>query len=264
MNGTLRSLALVTLVALGAFAGTAVAASSPSLTASPSTPGETSTHTATLTVGDDATGSLNGFTVDYSNAGMNVSNVGTEDVVKVGIDRGDDASGDAVDVDVSDDLSKVQTSNNGKTLTLKFGGSYSLNSSDEVVVVVDNVENPSAGDYKVNLDINPQSSGGAADATMTIEESSSNEDTTTATDESTTDSSTETTDEDAASSDDTETEESTQEDSSEETTEASSDSSEESGDSSGEETSTDAPGFGVALTLVALLGAAFVAVRRRD
>ena len=253
MNATLRTLAVVALVVLGAFAGSAVAASDASLSASPASPGEASTHTATLTVGDDSAGSLNGFRLDYSDAGMNVSNVGVEDVVTVGIDRDDDSSGDTVDVDVSDDLDAVQHSNNGGTLTLKFGGSYSLNTSDEVVVVVENVQNPDAGDYAVTLDINPQSSGGEADATLSISEDTATS-TATATDtEAVTDSPTEST----------------------ESTEPTQTTTTEADDSGGNEmdatqttsasdTSADGPGFGVALTVLALLGAAFVAVRQRN
>ena len=238
MNGKFRTLALVALVAVGAFTGATAAASDASLSASPATPGETSTHTATLTVGNTSTGSLNGFRLDYSNAGMNVSNVGVEDVATVGIDRDDDADGAEIDEDVSDDLGSVQHSNNGETLTLKFGGSYSLNSGDEVVVVIDTVENPSAGDYQINLDINPQSSGGEADAALSISDSSDT---------------TETSSDDSTDSDD-----------SDSSGDNKMESTETEADSSGDEsTSTDGPGFGVALTVLALFGAALFAVRQR-
>jgi hypothetical protein len=93
MNSKLRTLALV---AAGAFAGAAAAASNASISASPATPGETSTHTATLTTGNDSTGSINGFQVDYSGSGIDVSNVGTGDVATVGIGENDDAQGTTV------------------------------------------------------------------------------------------------------------------------------------------------------------------------
>ena len=253
MNGTLRTLALVAVVAVGAFTGATAAASDASLSASPATAGETSTHTATLTVGNTSTGSLNGFTMDYSNAGTNVSNVGVEDVVTVGIDRDDDAAGDTVDEDVSDDLDSVQHSNNGETLTLKFGGSYSLETGDEVVVVVETVENPAAGDSQVNLDINPQSSGGEGDATLTISDAADTETTTETATETTVDDSDDTTDTESTDSEDTESSGGNEMQS----TDSEADSDEES-------TSTDGPGFGVALTVLALLGAAFVAVRQRN
>lgn len=250
MNGTLRTLALVAIVAVGAFTGATVAASDASITASPATPGETATHTATLTVGNTSTGSLNGFTLDYSNAGMNVSNVGVEDVVTVGIDRGDDNSGATIDEDVSSDLSSVQHSNNGKTLTLKFGGSFSLNAGDEVVVVVETVQNPSAGDYQIPLDINPQSSGGSGEATLTISDSTATATNTETTSETDTETAADSTDADSTESSGGNEMQSTETD-----TDTS---------SGGESTSTNGPGFGVALTVLALLGAAFVAVRQQN
>lgn len=164
-----RTVALVAALAMITTAGAAVAAQDGSLDASPATPGETSTHTATVTVGDDATGSLNGFAVDYSNAsGADVSDVGTGDVAKIGIDRDDDQSGDTVDTTVGDDLDAVQTSNDGRTVTFDLGGSYQLQSGDEVVVVFEDVRNPDAGEYDVGLDVNPQSSGGETSATLSV------------------------------------------------------------------------------------------------
>lgn len=226
MNAKLRTLALVALVAVGAFAGAAAAASNGSLTASPATPGETATHTATLTAGDETAGSVNGFRVDYSEAGVDVSNVGTGDVVTVGIDEGDDSQGATVDQEIADDLDSVTTSNNGETVTFQFGGSYDIDAGDEIVVVFENVQNGDAGEYEVPLDINPQSSGGEGTATLTLGDSAS-----TATEEP------------ADDADDDQTAEDTD-------------------GGNGGDTGASGPGFGVALTVLALLGAAFVATRR--
>jgi PGF-CTERM protein len=254
MNSKLRTLALVALVAVGSFAGAAAAASNASISASPATPGETSTHTATLTTGNDTTGSLNGFQVDYSGSGIDVSNVGTGDVATIGIDEGDDAEGTTVDQDVSDDLSAVSSSNNGETVTFKFGGSYELSAGDEVVVVFENVQNADAGEYEVTLDINPQSSGGSGTAMLTLEDDSllsTATPTATATDEpmdESTETATESSDDSTDTSDDSDSTDSS--DSDEQAVEDT-----ESTDASG-------PGFGVALTVLALLGAAFVATRR--
>ena len=228
MHDTFRTLILVTLVAVGAVAGSAAAASDASIDASPATPGESATHTVTLTVGSSATGSLNGFSVDYSDTGTDISNVGVENVLTVGIDRDDDSSGDTIDEDVSDDMESAQGSNNGETLTVQFGGSYELSEGDEIVVVFENVQNPEAGDHSVTLDINPQSSGGEAETSLSIGDSSSGA---TATD-----------------------------------TDSSGDNEMDStdGDGSGDGSNVSGPGFGAGLTVLALLGAAFVAVRRRD
>ncbi|MFB6221530.1 MAG: PGF-CTERM sorting domain-containing protein [Halolamina sp.] len=216
---------LVTLVAVGAVAGAAAAAANGSVSASPATPGETATHTITVTVGSSTTGSLNGLAIDYSGTGTDISNVGVENVRTVGIDRGDDTDGDSIDQDVSDDMESAQGSNDGETLTLQFGGSHDLNEGDEIVVVVEEVQNPEAGDYTVDLDINPQSTGGEASATLSIGDTASGS---TATD--------------SDSAGDTNTD--------------------SAGSDGGSEVS--GPGFGAGLTVLALLGGAFVATRRRN
>jgi PGF-CTERM protein len=249
---------LLALVVLSTVAGTALAASNGSISASPAEPSVTSTHTVTATVGTSATGSWNGFSVNYQNASANVSDVGQGDVVKIGIDRGDDASGTTIDVDVSDDLGDVQITNNGETLTVKLGGSYSLNESDEVVVVYEDAQNPEAGTYDIGLDVNPQSSGGQTVATLEI--GSDGSDSSTTTDETTTEDQMTTTDETTE----------------EETTDDGTTTDDESGDSmtsttdsggSGDDTTDDSgggvPGFGVGTAIAALLGAALLAHRRR-
>ena len=264
MNARVRTLALVALVAVGAFAGVAAAASNGSITASPATPDEASTHTATLTAGNDTTGSLNGFQVDYSGSGVDVSNVGTGDVLTVGIDEDDDAQGSTIDENVSDDLSSVSSSNNGETVTFSFGGSYTLDAGDEVVVVFENVTNAETGEYEVTLDINPQSSGGEGAATLTLDSAPS---TATATEEPTATATPTATDESMDDSTETATEQSADDPTETATDEPMDDPTESPTDSSGDgegSTETSGPGFGVALTVLALLGAAFVATRRDD
>ncbi|MFC7166363.1 PGF-CTERM sorting domain-containing protein [Halospeciosus flavus] len=225
----------------GAFAGVAAAASAGSITAQPAEPGATSTHTVTEMAGSTIGGSFwTGYQVDYQGTGADVSNVNQSDVVKIGIDRNDDEAGSTIDVNVEDDLQDVKSSNNGKTLTFSLGGSYALNQSDEVVVVYEDVQNPSeAGEYNVTLDINHQSSGSQVTATLAIGQASDTTTTTTTTSEDTTTTTTE----------------------SEETTTES----EQTTTTAAEETTTTeggSPGFGVAVALVALVGAALVAVRK--
>lgn len=281
MNTTARSLLLASLVALAAFTAPAAAAADASLEADPAAPGETATHTATITVGDTATGSLNGFAVDYNNSGANVSNVGQDDVVTVGIDRGDDAAGDTIDVNISDDLSSVKTSNEGTYLNVRFGGSYSLNASDEVVVVYDDVQNPAEeGDYPVTLDVNPQSSGGSADATLTTDAgllggsetetatptpTPTEEETATPTEEETatpTEEESQSQDTATATPADTTSDSSDDADSADSSDDADSSDSSDSSDSQSTPTEGNGPGFGVTAALVALAGAAIAALRR--
>lgn len=161
---SLAALLLLSVV-VGAFAGAAAAASNGSITADPRDPGATAIHLATATV--DSGGPWDGFAVSYE-AG-DASNVGANNIVTVGIDRGDDASGDTIDVDVSDAVSDVSSSDGGRTLTIALDGSYDLADGDEVVVEYGDVVNPDAeGSYDVTLDVNPRSSGGETAAALAI------------------------------------------------------------------------------------------------
>lgn len=227
------ALLLTAVVVLGALAGSVAAATGASITAEPNDPGAESTYTVSITVEDNATGSLNGLKVDLANADADVSDVGAGNVQTVGIDRDDDASGDTVDASVGDDLDSVKASNNGETVNFRFGGSYSLDAGDEVVIVFSNVTNPdSAGTYDVPVDVNPQSSGGEDSTSLTIGDGTGDD---TATDTADPDDATD--EEDTATTGD--------------------------GDSGGDGGSgVTGPGFGVAGTLAALLGSAFLLRRR--
>ncbi|MEE6211478.1 hypothetical protein U3A55_15125 [Salarchaeum sp. III] len=240
---------LALTVVAGAFTGGVAAASAASLTANPSAAGATAQHTATLTAGSTVdTSSWNGFQVNYQGSGADASNVSVEDVAAIGIDRGDNQTGDAVDVNVSDDLASVSSSNNGATLTFDLGGSYSLYEGDEVVVVYEDVANPDqAGSYNVTLDINPQSSGSQATATFDVADTQQSTTTQTTTSGDTT---TQTT------ADDTTTESTTTQ--SADTTTMSEDTTTESDDSG---SSGSTPGFGLGVGLLAVTGAAFLALR---
>lgn len=194
MTTTTRFTALLVALAVVASAsvGVAAAASDGSISADPAFPSGTSTHTVTATAGNDTAGSWNGFAVDYAESGVDAGNVSQADVVTIGIDRGDDATGDTIDVNVSDDLDSVSASNNGHLLTFGLGGSYDLDAGDEVVVVYADAYHPMVqGSWETPLDINPQSSGGETAATLTIESASTSDDTpTTEGDEQTSESTT--------------------------------------------------------------------------
>ncbi|MFB6221932.1 MAG: hypothetical protein ABEH90_10905, partial [Halolamina sp.] len=146
-----------------------------SVTASPTDPNATATHTATGTVGSKSDGdSLNGFTVDYTASAhpADVSNVSQGDVVAVGLDTDGDGT---IDTNVSDDLSEVSVSNNGHTVKFGFGGSYSLTAGDRIIVEFDNAQNPAAeGTFDVGVRINPQSTGDAYTTGLTIKNTTNN------------------------------------------------------------------------------------------
>ncbi|WP_435096593.1 beta strand repeat-containing protein [Halarchaeum sp. P4] len=139
------------------------------LNASPPYPDATSTHTATVEVApNDDSDSLNSIRVDYAanETATDISNVGQGDVVAVGIDTNGDGE---IDTNVSDDLGEVDGSNDGHTLTFGFGGSYSLQQGDTVIVTYQDVQNPSTtGTYHATVDVNVQSTASAVPASYEV------------------------------------------------------------------------------------------------
>jgi PGF-CTERM protein len=254
MNRTL-SVTLAALVVASAFVGGAAATSHATITADPASPEDTATHTVTMTVPEAVEGSWNGLEVNYTGTGADVSDVDQGDVVTVGIDRGDDADGATIDENVSNDLSSVDAINNGETLQVGFGGSYDLAAGDEVVVVYEDAVNPSsADDYEIDLEINYQSSGGQATATLTVVDNSNDD--STSTDENTDGDSTESAT--ATTSDDGSGETTANDDGSSETTTSDNETTED------DSTGGTAPGFGALVTAIALVGAGLLALRRRS
>ncbi|QLC34276.1 DUF2808 domain-containing protein [Halarchaeum sp. CBA1220] len=148
-----------------------------SLTVDPDSPDATSTHTATVEVApNDASDSLNSIEVDYAatETATDVSGVGTSDVVRVGISTDGD---ETIETNVSDDLSEVDVSNDGHTLTFGFGGSYSLAQGDVVVVEYHDAQNPvSESTYHAAIGVNVQSTDAPVTAAFDITASSSGDD----------------------------------------------------------------------------------------
>ncbi|MFC6989769.1 hypothetical protein ACFQJD_15555 [Haloplanus sp. GCM10025708] len=155
--------------AVGAFSGSVAATESSTISANPQEAGVTSTHTVEMQVeSNDDSSSLNEIEVDYSvsSSPADVTNVGTGDVVEAYIDRGNTGS---KDVSVLDDLSSASASNNGETIAFSFGGSYTIQQEDRVVIVYGDVQNPgSSGQYSVDVAINTQSTDNPSTATLDI------------------------------------------------------------------------------------------------
>lgn len=141
-----------------AFAGTAAAVSNAGVALNDSTAGVVTNHAVTATVDSDEDGSsLGSVYVDYSSgtSATDVSNVDQSDVTEAYIVRDDDDTRE----NVMDDLTGVKKSNNGHTLKVTFGGSYSLDKNDVVHVTYDDVQNPkSAGNYQTDVTLNQDSS----------------------------------------------------------------------------------------------------------
>jgi PGF-CTERM protein len=161
--------AIVVGVVVFALSATAAAAESGSLTAEPMDPGASSTHTLTVTVGDRSAGQWTGLSVDYADSGANPDQASVAGVSTIGIDRGDDARGDTIDVDAADDLNDVSADSEGM-LTFELGGGHSIEAGDEIVVrYIRGVQNPaSAGDYRIPIDVNPSIGGGETEARLQI------------------------------------------------------------------------------------------------
>jgi len=119
------------------------------------TAGTTDTHDVRFHVDDGsntAGNSLNQIKIHYEDGSVDASNVTTGDVLRVGLDTDDDGE---IDVNVSDDLDSVTTSNNGNTLELYFTGNYDLNEQDRIILDVADLQNPSsAGTYNVSVNVN--------------------------------------------------------------------------------------------------------------
>jgi len=173
-NTKVRSLILTALMVVSvfggsiAFAGSAAAASDGTISAANTATGETTTYTATVVVGSEAT-SLNNLRVDFSgvdNYDGDLSGV-IEEETTFGVDQGNDGS--ETTTDVSATVSSVSSSNNGETLDINADGSTSLSAGDEIVLVFDGAKNPDTnGFYSGTLDINQQSSGEQTSATLQI------------------------------------------------------------------------------------------------
>ncbi|WP_246983444.1 DUF7282 domain-containing protein [Halorientalis marina] len=120
---------------------------------------------------NDATNSLQDIEIDYSVASesADVSNVVQADVVTFGVDTDNDGT-----VDNSATVSGVSASNNGETLTISSDGNTNLNSGDDVLVTVNNVQNPAnGGSYTTEVAINTQSTDNPSTATLSINPTSS-------------------------------------------------------------------------------------------
>ena len=261
MNRTL-GVTLAALVVASAFVGGAAATSHATITADPSSPGDAATHTVTMTVPEAVEGSWNGLEVNYTGTGTDVSDVDQGDVVTVGIDRGDDADGATIDENVSNDLSSVDAINNGETLQVGFGGSYDLAAGDEVVIVYEDAVNPSnTGDYEISLELNYQSSGGQATATLTVGENDDSTPTDQNTNGDSTESATATPSDggsDTTTNDDGDSDATANDNGGSDATE-SDDETTEDGD-----TGATAPGFGVLVTALALVGVGLLTLRRKN
>jgi hypothetical protein len=150
-------LVLSTLVPLVAFTGSVSAAENAnvSLGETDQEANQVVQHNTSVGVDDSSSSetgnSLNKYVVNYDNSsGVNLSDVGIDDIVAVGIDSDSDG---VIENSTADDLDSVTISDSGTKLTAEFGGSYSPEGSDRIVMRYTDVRNPDEGTYTVGIDI---------------------------------------------------------------------------------------------------------------
>ncbi|WP_158058079.1 PGF-CTERM sorting domain-containing protein [Halorussus halophilus] len=138
--------------------------SSAHMNASPSSPNATSTHEVGIPITSDATFTSVKLTYEGD---ANVSAVDAGNVVRLGVDRGNNGGGYGVDVDATDTVTNVSAK--GQTLVINTTGDLNLSDGDELIVAYEDVKNPSKEkDYALDVDVNPDQSGGTGTATLTL------------------------------------------------------------------------------------------------
>jgi len=162
---------------------TAVAASMPVATqqsssvqvnASPTDPNEAeSTHTVVFTPSLESAvvgSTFDDIRINYSadTPAADVSNVGAGTIERIGIDRGGDDVGTRIDVTAT--VTEVSAKSDGTDLLIRTNQELTIQTGDEVVVVIRPVQNPqTSGDVKTpNVDVVLNTEGTADSATDTV------------------------------------------------------------------------------------------------
>jgi PGF-CTERM protein len=180
-NTTPRSLSLVAVIVVAAFAGVAVpgavaaqdagnetttttgepmanATGNVSLVVSPNTTGATANHTVNVTVGSGSTGDLTDVSINYS--GNNVSTLPAATSVQTITVANESLLANATVASVNDEIVRVS-----------FDTNRTLGSGDQLSFVYQVVNPPEAGTYDVGVRINPENNTTPLTANMTIAES---------------------------------------------------------------------------------------------
>lgn len=121
--------------------------------------GTTTEHIVTLTVTGNAVGnSLNQVTIDYTGDQTDVSETAAGSdlahLLVIGIDTDGDGQ---IETDTIDDVeqSDFGAKNDGSKLVIELTGNYDLNADDKLVIVYEQVANPSAaGTHTAEINLN--------------------------------------------------------------------------------------------------------------
>ena len=169
----------VFLVVLAGIAGaTTVATQSttPSVMveSSPTDPNAKATHAVVFTPVESTGETFNDIRVNYSvdEPAADVSNVNNNTIERIGIDRDGDDNG--TQIDVAANVTEVSDRKNGTAVLIQTNDNLSINSSDQIVVVLRPVQNPqNNGTAEVEATVNTQSTAPeSATDTVTYENNS--------------------------------------------------------------------------------------------
>lgn len=203
-----------------------------SIVATPAAAGASANYTVTIPVDEGSAGNLSAVSVDYTGSNATVS-LGPSMVTAANV------SGE----NVSGNVTSAGLGAAGESALISFDGTRTVEAGDTVTLTFGGITNPTeAGEYEVGMDVNPENGSGATNATLSITEATETTGTAaTATTGGETAAGSETTagDETAAGTD-----------------------GGAGTNASGQGTEAGGPGFGIAVAVVALLGAALLATRR--
>lgn len=131
----------------------------------PPTAHSSTTHHIAARVGEvDGGSTLKELSVDYA---VSQGDVGLGAVGLSGITVGVDTDADGVvDTSVTDRLTGVWVSTES-SVQLSFDGSYTVTAGDTIIVTIEDVSNPDAGDHDVTVEINPSTTDSAVTTTYT-------------------------------------------------------------------------------------------------
>lgn len=169
------ALALVFLVTLaagvtpsGVFAQQAD--TSATIEAASTDPNAFTTHVVVVVVDENTTGDVEGLRIDYGDADVDTGEIDDNRIEEFGIDRDGDEPGDSVDVRLDDDITDIESADDGRVLVVETRGGRLARVGDEVVLSYRIRNPPEDGAYEVEITYNPRSNGVRQTAELRIGE----------------------------------------------------------------------------------------------
>ena len=135
--------------------------------ATPDDPGATASHEFAAPV-VNSTARLNGITINYSQTGIDVSNVTEDNVARLGVDLNGARTETRIDFDYTRQVRNVTSTEDTVTVLInQQTGTYG--EVTEFVLVLEDMPNPpEKGFYNFSFDVNPEQEGGLSTGQMPI------------------------------------------------------------------------------------------------